>query len=245
MTFMLVLLVVFAGISFYLGRRRGARSRSKSQQRQLPRQWPLNPRPLVNLSERRVWSWLQEVFPDYHIMVKLPVTRFTAQRKRGAASDWFQVLSTAYCTFTICNPDGQVIGCVDVPGPQGISSGNHYLKQSLLGQCGIGYWALAPDELPASEVLRADFLEDAHPSGSASGNAALSHFEETAMHLHEILGRSRSARSRAMGLRPNSDFAGRRTPWSQPDSFLGKLDGNGRLREEENPPARRGLKFAN
>lgn len=51
-------------------------------------------------------------------MVKLPVTRFTMPQVREESQHWFQMLSGVYCTFTVCNVEGQVIGCVDVPGPR-------------------------------------------------------------------------------------------------------------------------------
>ena len=57
---------------------------------------------------------LRETFPDHQIVPKLPLTRFTMPRDPEQGREWFEMLSTAYCSFTICSPDGQVIGCVDV-----------------------------------------------------------------------------------------------------------------------------------
>ena len=97
------------GVAIHLSRRGSPVFAKPSAKRRLPAQWPVNPRPLANSSERQVWHWLQTVFPDHHIMVKLPVTRFTMPRQPGEGKDWFEVLSGAYCSFTICNNLGQVV----------------------------------------------------------------------------------------------------------------------------------------
>ena len=214
-----------AGIGFYLAQRK--RARARPVQRRLPRQWPLNPRPLANTAERRVWHWLRQVFPDHHVMIKLPVTRFTTPREHGAAGEWFEMLSGAYCTYTICNGQGQVVGCIDLLGPQGLSRGNRQLKQTLLAQCGIGYWVLVPDSLPAADALRADFLGSYAPDSRPTPPTEQDRLEEAALQLHQALDRNRSSRHR-MAFPPHADddtfAAGEQTPWPQPDSFLGSLD---------------------
>jgi hypothetical protein len=246
---LLVVLALLVGVSFYLGRRRGVRARAKA--RRLPGKWPLMGRRLLNSNEARIWGWLQGVFPDYHIMVKLPVTRFTAQRQRGAASEWFQMLNGVYCTFTICDTLGQAIGCVDVPGAQGIPERNRQIKQTLLAQCGMTYLALSSGkELPESAALRARFLDaywgaDAQPPENAQdySDSVQGRFQETAMQLHMALDRNRrSIRTTRPGLL--DDFVATREAWGQPDSFLGKLDSRGRLIEEEALPRGRPIKLA-
>ena len=59
--------------------------REASAKRRIPRQWPLTVRSLVNSKERRVWRWLVRAFLDHHVMVKMPVTRFTmpTQKDQG------------------------------------------------------------------------------------------------------------------------------------------------------------------
>ena len=153
------LLAGLLGFALYLSeRQRVARERTVEKPRRMPKQWPLNPRPLVNSAERRVWDWLRETFPDHQIVPKLPLTRFTMPRDPEQGREWFEMLSTAYCSFTICSPDGQVIGCVDVNGPRSLTRGNKHLKHTLLGQCGIGYWVMTSDTLPRPEALRTEFL---------------------------------------------------------------------------------------
>lgn len=214
------------GVAIHLSRRGSPVFAKPSAKRRLPAQWPVNPRPLANSSERQVWHWLHTVFPDHHIMVKLPVTRFTMPRQPGEGKDWFEVLSGAYCSFTICDNLGQVVGCVDVMGRNGLSRGNRQLKQTLLAQCGIAYWVLSPESLPQADALRAEFLGasalDSHPP-RPSQRAEL---ESVRHQLHAVLDRNRSFRHHR-ALDGHGDDAlqdGEVTPWPQADSFLGTLD---------------------
>ena len=128
--------------------------------RRIPRQWPLTVRSLVNSKERRVWRWLVRAFLDHHVMVKMPVTRFTMPTQKDQGQHWFQLLSGVYCTFTICTAEGVVIGCVDVPGPLGLSLSNQTLKQTLLTQSRIGYWVVDPDHMPSVSEIRSGFIAD-------------------------------------------------------------------------------------
>ena len=124
----------------------------------IPRRWPLSSRVLANSEERKVWHWLCGAFPDHHIMLKLPVTRFTLPRSKEQGLHWYHMLSGVYCTLTVCAPDGRVIGCVDVPGNNRISRSNRQLKQTLLSQCGIAYWVVASNNLPSLLEIRTEFL---------------------------------------------------------------------------------------
>ena len=223
------LLVGVGGVTLYMMQRKRSsrRERMVARQRRLPQQWPLNPRPLANSAERQVWGWLRQVFPEHHIMVKLPVTRFTTPREHGAANDWFEVLSGAYCTFTICNTQGIVVGCVDVLGPRGLARGNRQLKQTLLAQCGIGYWVVSREGLPSADKLRADFLGTSPPDSLPPPEPTkAARLEEARHQLHEALDRNRSFRHHR-ALDGHGDDAlqdGEVTPWPQADSFLGTLD---------------------
>ncbi len=126
--------------------------------RRIPRKWPLAVRPVVNSRERLVWRWIVRAFHDQQVMIKLPVTRFTLPQVPEEGQHWFQLLSGVYCTFTVCNTEGQVIGCVDVPGPRGLSLSNQTLKHTLLAQCNIRYWVVDPEHLPGLSAIRVAFL---------------------------------------------------------------------------------------
>lgn len=182
-------LVFLTGVALILWRQR-----TKVPQRpQIPKVWPLLARPLVNSKERKIWTWLSRVMHDQHIMIKLPVTRFTIPAQREGAEHWYNLLNRVYCTFTVCSADGRVIGCVDVPGNAGLSMSNQTLKYGLLSQCGIPYWVVEPDNLPHMSQIRAAFL----------GEVAAQHGDPTRMdtrlkdvaeHLQAVVLRQRSSK---------------------------------------------------
>ena len=142
-----------AALMFWRSKKPAARAA-----RRVPREWPLKARPLLNSTERQVWGWLAKVMFDQHIMVKLPVTRFTLPQVQGEARQWFELLHGIYCTFTVCGSDGRVLGCVDVAGAKVLSMRNQTLKHALLTQCGIKYWVVELDNLPHRTQLRTAFL---------------------------------------------------------------------------------------
>ena len=135
--------------------------RTAKKRKRIPRHWPLNPRGLVNTEERKVWLWLSRVFFDHHVMIKIPVTRFTIPEDQKTGLHWYNLLSGVYCTFTICSTDGTVVGCVDVPGVKGISRSNRQLKLTLLSQCGIGYRVVKSTNTPTVAEIRMEFLGEA------------------------------------------------------------------------------------
>ncbi len=150
--------------------------------RRIPKAWPLKTRSVVNNREKRVWLWLMRVMFDQQIFVKLPITRFTTPSKQHEASHWYKLLNGVYCTFTLCNIDGQVIGCIDVPGPAGLSMGNQTLKHTLLSQCGIRYWVVDPEALPSLTKIRTAFL------GAAAMNGhPVDHLEDRIKDMSESL----------------------------------------------------------
>lgn len=221
---LLVIVGVLAAALYWVQRSQGGQQRRPAGKRKLPQQWPVVPRPLANSVERHVWLWLREVFADHHVMVKLPLTRFTMPRDKVEAAEWFDLLSGAYCAFTVCNNAGHVVGCVDIMGPRQLSRGNRQLKQTLLAQCGIAYWVLSPESLPEPHALRAEFLgaSDSLPPQRPSEHARL---EEARTQLHEALDRNRNYRHQRMMSGADHDTADAQvTPWPQADSFLGTLD---------------------
>ncbi|MBP7452678.1 MAG: DUF2726 domain-containing protein [Ottowia sp.] len=218
------LLTGLLGAALYFSQRsRVARDRPGETPRRMPKQWPLNPRAVVNSNERRVWHWLHETFPHHEVIPKLPLTRFTQPRDPEQGREWFEMLSTAYCSFTICTLKGEVIGCVDVPGPRGLSRGNKHLKHTLLGQCGIGYWLMTSDALPNPESLRIEFL-GASEAMLLAQQTQPADLTSVRNHLHQALDRGRELRQSQMGglerVGADSDV----TPWPQSNSFLGTLD---------------------
>lgn len=197
------------------------------QRRKIPAVWPLQARPLVNSRERKVWLWLSKVMFDQQVLVKLPVTRFTVPVSQTEATHWYKLLNGVYCTFTVCGADGKVIGCVDVPGPQGLSLGNQTLKHTLLDQCNIRYWVVDPDNLPHLTQLRTAFLG---PQAAMMAEKPLdTRFQNVREHLQAAVTRQRQNKSAvtASGFTPlaSDDFQESRLPsgWEL-NSFVSPLD---------------------
>lgn len=126
--------------------------------RRIPKTWPLDVRPVTNNEELLVWHWLSRAFYDHHVMIKMPVTRFTLPREKEQGLNWYHLLGGVYCTFSICNAEGKVLGCLDVPGVNGIPRSSRQLKHALLTQCGIPYWVVRAGGLPTVTEIRAEFL---------------------------------------------------------------------------------------
>ncbi len=160
--------------------------------RRIPRKWPLAVRAMVNSREKLVWRWMMRAFSDQHVMIKLPVTRFTMPQVKEEGQHWFQILSGVYCTFTVCTADGQVVGCVDVPGPQGLSLSNQTLKHTLLSQCNVRYWVVDPEHLPSVSTIRAAFLgEQAVLKEELERVRTETEFNQTRANLKAALSRQR------------------------------------------------------
>lgn len=206
--------------------------RQARARRRIPKHWPLNTRSLANSEEARVWHWLARAFYDHHVMVKLPVTRFTLPREREQGMHWYRLLGSVYCTFTICKSDGRVIGCVDVPGTAGLPRSARTLKHSLLTQCGLPYWVVRSGSLPTVAEIRAEFLGESPTTQSMRERE----MEEKAIiaaqaNLRTVLTRQRSTRNSdfsPLSNWPNSASAGLRSDfgsqWQDENSFLMPLD---------------------
>jgi len=166
------------------------------EQRRIPKHWPLSTRQLVNSEEMRVWHWLARAFYDHHIMIKLPVTRFTLPRDSEQSMHWYRLLGGVYCTFTICKTDGRVVGCLDVPGRSAMPRSTRMLKHSLLTQCGLPYWVVRSSSLPTVAEIRAEFLGETQTAQSMREHEA----EERAIiaaqaNLRSAINRQRSSRN--------------------------------------------------
>ncbi|MDW5444545.1 DUF2726 domain-containing protein [Polaromonas sp. SM01] len=146
---LLVLVFAWSGLWF--------RSSAKKT-RTIPTHWPLHARGLVNKEELRIWRWLTETFDDHHVMIKMPVTRFTRPNASENGRHLYDLLKNTNCTFSICASDGHVLGCVDVPKSFGLSQKTRNLKENLLEQCGISYIVLNPGRLPTPADIRDEIL---------------------------------------------------------------------------------------
>ena len=208
--------------------------RKEMAKRRIPRKWPLVIRAMANSREKLVWRWLMRAFLDHHVMIKIPVTRFTMPQVKEEGQHWFQILSGVYCTFTVCTPEGNVVGCVDVPGLHGLSLSNQTLKHTLLSQCNIRYWVVDPENLPNTTSIRAAFLgEQAVIKETLDRVRTAEEFNQTRANLKAALSRQRNlhpsdfARLEALlSADPHSheDYESQlSTSWKH-DSFVAPLD---------------------
>ena len=154
------LMIALAPVLFALGAyaHRSWVAREEKKKKRIPKHWPLAPRAIVNSEETRVWHWLSRAFYDHQIMIKLPVTRFTVPRDTENGMVWYRLLNGVYCTFTICTPNGRVVGCIDVPGKNALPRSTRLLKHSLLTQCELPYWVVRSASLPTVSEIRSEFL---------------------------------------------------------------------------------------
>jgi hypothetical protein len=197
-TWLMILLGVASGIVLGAGLHWGWLRRDAAKKRRMPARWLLNARGLVTTEERDVWQWLRLAFPDHVVMVKVPVMRFTTPSTKGQPESrpphWYALLDGVYCTFTVSNLDGKVVGCVDVPGKRGVAKAHRQMKEDMLLACGIGYTTVRGNNLPSGSAMRMAFLgeaEMAEPAtqeaqetrgGDSSFHAALNEFADEKIH---------------------------------------------------------------
>lgn len=133
--------------------------RRQARQRMVPpARWPVDPRSIVNTQERKTWGWLNHIFFDHAVIVKMPVTRFTMPESKSRDFYWYELLNSLYCSFTVVREDGQVIGCIDLPPRSPAVKRSQRKKKQLLEQCDIPYLVLDLANLPGLLDLRVRFL---------------------------------------------------------------------------------------
>lgn len=148
------------GLSLFVGAVAGLswKGRAPRKKERVPLFWPINNRRVANSEELKVWNWLIKTFPEHHILIKIPITRYTIPQDKHKGLELYKMLNALYCSFTVCSVDGKVVGCVDIPVPGHISKRNIQLKEKILFQCQIGYWVLSSSTLPGTDAIRSRFL---------------------------------------------------------------------------------------
>ena len=160
-TFLFLCVGLLAGAAIGVGLYMWYLKRQANVKMRLPSKWPLTSRVLMTNEEYEVFKWLTSAFHDHLVMVKLPVLRFTMpvnKGENGGGERWQELLGGVYCTFTVCTSNGNVAGCVDVPGKRGLNKNNRQLKEALLSDCRIAYTVVRSATLPQVNAMRAAFL---------------------------------------------------------------------------------------
>ncbi len=127
--------------------------RKKSAQRH-----PLRRKPLVTKDELQVWHWLQDVFADQQVMLKLPLTSFAEPNSLEGDAHWVALLGPVNFSCVVADRTGTVLGCVDVLRTGELLQRKHAFKRELLGRAGIPYWAIENRVWPEASASREKFM---------------------------------------------------------------------------------------
>lgn len=197
----------------------------------LPSKWPLTSRVLVTNEEHEVFKWLASVFHDHLVMIKLPVLRFTSpvsKDENGGNARWQELLAGVYCTLTVCTPNGNVVGCVDVPGKRGLNKSNRQLKETLLSDCRIAYTVVRSVNLPQAGAMRAAFLGELQVEDQKEPQVTLGGDSSFQAELDSFTKEKRIAAKAAALKVLNTNDATKTAPAFQPSGFnpdgLGAFD---------------------
>lgn len=194
----------------------------------IPSKWPLTSRVLLTNEEHRVLNWLIPAFHDHLVMIKVPVLRFTipvSKDKNGGGARWQEMLGGVYCTFTVCTSDGNVVGCVDVPGKRGLNKTNREVKESLLDDCRIAYTVVHSVKLPKVSAMRAAFLGEMEANDPKDAQVTLGGDSSFRTDLDSFTTQKRRAAKEAALLELNRNDALKPIPLSKAVGF--NPDGSG------------------
>lgn len=129
-----------------------------SARKTVARNHALRRKPLTSKDELQMWRWLEEVFPDHHVLVQVPLTNFIEPNNRDGDSHWKALLSTVSFACVVSDRKGTVLGCIDVLGRGGMADRKHVFKRELLDRADIPYWVLENQRRPDANLLREKFL---------------------------------------------------------------------------------------
>ncbi|PPE70483.1 DUF2726 domain-containing protein [Caldimonas thermodepolymerans] len=115
----------------------------------LPREWNLMLRPVFTADERRMHRQLREAFPQYIVLAKLPLTRFTQPTEPARVVYWHSLISALHVTFALCTPNGRVLTAIDIEGRHLPSRRATAIKTGVLQACRVQYLRFYADQLPS------------------------------------------------------------------------------------------------
>ena len=120
----------------------------------LPTEWPLVPRPVFSVEERRVYRLLREALPHHIVLSKLPLVRFCQPGDPAETRFWFELLGAIHVTFAICSANGRVLAAVDLDTERGVSRRAQLIKHSVLTACRVRYMRCPLEHLPSVAELQ-------------------------------------------------------------------------------------------
>ncbi len=146
-------------------------SRVVSNRKKVARSHTLRRKPITTRDELAVWRWLEEVFPDHHVLVTVPFTGFIEPNQRGGDAHWQALLSTVSFSCAVADRSGTVLGCIDVLGRGEVTDRKHAFKRELLARAGIPYWIVESQRRPSAALLREKFVGPANTEAVKPGVA--------------------------------------------------------------------------
>jgi Protein of unknown function (DUF2726) len=136
----------------------------------LPSEWELNPRPVFNSDERRVYRHLRDALPQHVVLSKLPLVRFSQAADPRQVRYWYELLGGASVAFAVCSTNGRVLLAIDLEGEGMTSRRSMQIKHAALAACKVRYLRCSADRLPSVPELRS--LVPAIPQAASAGGHA-------------------------------------------------------------------------
>ena len=146
------LLVLGLAVTWWALRPRGARAAKGPEP--LPQSWPLQPRPVFDSDERRVFRHLVDTFPHHTVLAKLPLVRFCQPQDPASVRRWYRLLSSQSVNFAVCSPSGRVMVAIDLERRPAGSERSLRIKQEVLAACRVRYLRCPADRLPTAAELQ-------------------------------------------------------------------------------------------
>jgi hypothetical protein len=120
----------------------------------LPDEWELNPRPVFNSDERRVYRHLRDALPQHIVLSKLPLVRFSQAADPKQVRYWYELLGGSSVAFAVCSTNGRVLLAIDLEGEGMTSRRSMQIKHAALAACKVRYLRCSADRLPSVPELR-------------------------------------------------------------------------------------------
>lgn len=143
--------------------------RRPAHQREWPRRWNLNARPLFSTDERALFKELRQALPNHVVLAKLNLLRFCQSADEFEARKWYDRLHTLHVSFAVCTPNGTVVSVIDIETPgRKTSPRAQRMKEAVLEACRVRYVRCRPGQWPHQALMGAWALGQHAPTVPAT-----------------------------------------------------------------------------
>jgi hypothetical protein len=130
--------------------------RRPAHQREWPRRWNLNARPIFTTDERVLFNELRTALPHHVVLAKLNLLRFCQSADEFESRKWYDRLHTLHVSFAICTPNGTVVSVIDIDAPnKATSARSQRMKEAVLEACRVRYVRCRPGQWPHQGLMTA------------------------------------------------------------------------------------------